>query len=68
MLNMEERIVWRRRLSIGWLMISLMVLAWGVIWLGNDLKLWDINFPLIPVIVVIIGLSMLINQILAVFY
>jgi len=65
---MEERIVWRRRLSIGWLMISLMVLAWGVIWLGNDLKLWDINFPLIPVIVVIIGLSMLINQILAVFY
>jgi len=65
---MEERIVWRRRLSIGWLMISLMVLAWGVIWLGNDLKWWDITFPLIPVIVVIIGLSMLINQILAVFY
>jgi len=65
---MEERIVWKRRLSIGWLMISLMVLAWGVIWLGNDLKWWDINFPLIPVIVVIIGLSMLINQILAVFY
>ncbi|MFA5931322.1 MAG: hypothetical protein WC821_03340 [archaeon] len=65
---MEEKIVWRRRLSVGWLMISLMVVAWGIIWLGNDLKWWDINFPLIPVIVVIIGLSMLVNQILAIFY
>ena len=65
---MEEKIVWRRRMSIGWLMISLMVVAWGVIWLGNDLNWWNITFPLIPVLIVVIGVSMLINQILAVFY
>jgi hypothetical protein len=49
-------------------MISLMVLVWGIIWLGNDLKWWDITFPLIPIIIVVIGLSMLINQIIALFY
>lgn len=64
---MEEKIIWRRRMSIGWLLISIMVVAWGVIWLGNDLKWWTIDFPLIPAVIIIIGLSMVINQLLAVF-
>jgi hypothetical protein len=49
-------------------MISLMVVAWGIIWLGNDLKWWAIDFPLVPAVIIIIGLSMLVNQILAIFY
>ncbi|MGI6589971.1 MAG: hypothetical protein ACOX1V_04915 [Candidatus Iainarchaeum sp.] len=60
--------VWKRRLSVGTLMISLLILSWGVVWLGNDLGWWQMTFPIIPIVLIILGLSLLVNQLLSVIY
>jgi|GEM_PF-6590912 len=60
--------VWKRRFSVGWMMIAMLLSAWGIVWLGNDLGWWNTPFPIIPIILIVIGLSMIINQILSVFY
>jgi hypothetical protein len=53
----------KKSLSVGGLVFSLLILSWGVAWLGNDLGWWQFDFPFWPVLVVIIGLAALINTI-----
>lgn len=60
--------VWKRRMSVGSLMIALLLLSWGVVWLGNDLGWWQMSFPIIPIVMIIIAISMIVNQILSLFY
>ena len=60
--------VWKRRISVGWLMICLLLLSWGVVWLGNDLGWWQMPFPIVPILIIIIALSMIVNQILSYIY
>ncbi len=60
--------VWKRRISVGWLMVCLLLLSWGVVWLGNDLGWWTIAFPIIPILLIIFALSLIVNQILSFFY
>ena len=49
----------KKELSVFGLVFSLLVLAWGVVWLGNDLGWWEFSFPFWPVLVVLIGLGAL---------
>jgi len=60
--------VWKRRLSVGTLMVSLLILSWGIVWLGNDLDWWQMAFPIIPILLIILGLSLLVNQLLSIIY
>lgn len=43
---------------------AIILLAIGLIWLLNDLKLITIDIPWIPVIIIIIALVMIINRVL----
>lgn len=60
--------VWKRRLSVGTLMIAMLILSWGIVWLGNDLGWWQMAFPIIPILLIIMGLSLMVNQLLSIFY
>ena len=51
------------QMRIGVIALGIFIFAWGLIWMGNDLKWWSINFPFWPVIVVIIGLVILLTEI-----
>jgi hypothetical protein len=48
--------------GISGILFGLFVLILGVIWLGNELTWWEITFPLIPAIIILIGLSILYNE------
>ncbi len=48
--------------SVGSFLLALFILAWGIVWLGNDLGWWRIHFPFWPVIVIIIGLAILLHE------
>ena len=41
--------------SIGWILLAVFILAWGIVWLGNDSGWWNVKFPFWPVIVILIG-------------
>lgn len=68
MVMQVEGRVWKRRISVGWLMICLLLLSWGIVWLGNDLNWWNITFPIVPILLIIFALSLIVNQILSMFY
>lgn len=51
------------QIRIGVIAFAIFILAWGLIWMGNDLGWWEIKFPFWPVIVVIIGLVILLSEI-----
>lgn len=48
--------------SIGGLLLALFILAWGLVWLGNDLGWWVISFPFWPVVIIMIGLGILFHE------
>lgn len=50
-------------MSIGGILLALFILAWGIVWLGNDLGWWKISFPFWPVIVIIIGIAILLHEV-----
>ncbi len=41
----------------------LFVLIWGIIWLGNEMTWWAMNFPFWPVLVIVIALGFLFKAI-----
>ncbi len=49
--------------SIGGFLIGLLVLGWGVTWLGNELGWWIMPFPFWPIIIILIGLAILLSTI-----
>lgn len=48
--------------SIFGIIIGLFILAWGVIWFGNDLKWWAIDFPIWPAIIIAGGLMIILSE------
>jgi hypothetical protein len=52
----------KNQVRIGVLALSLFILAWGIVWMGNDLGWWHISFPFWPVVVILIGLVILISE------
>lgn len=51
-----------RESSIGGLLLALFIIAWGVIWLGNDMGWWRLVFPFWPVVAILIGLGILFHE------
>ncbi|MFH0966734.1 MAG: hypothetical protein V1862_03510 [Methanobacteriota archaeon] len=49
--------------SIGGVLLALFILSWGVIWLGNDIGWWSLQFPFWPIVVIIIGLAILLHEV-----
>ncbi|HWQ65586.1 MAG TPA: hypothetical protein VN372_01830 [Methanospirillum sp.] len=49
--------------SIGGIILSIFILSWGIVWLGNDLGWWEFQFPFWPVIMIIIGLVILLREV-----
>jgi hypothetical protein len=54
---------YRPKIGIAAVVIALFIIAWGVVWLGNDMKWWDIPFPIWPVALILLGLAILFGQI-----
>jgi len=56
--------IWGRShsFSIGGVLLALFILSWGVVWLGNDLGWWHLQFPFWPIVVIVIGLAILLNE------
>ncbi len=52
----------REKLSLGWLLSGLLILAWGVTWLGNDLGWWEFNFPFWPALIILVAFGVLLSQ------
>jgi uncharacterized membrane protein YcjF (UPF0283 family) len=52
----------KSRFSVGGIFIGLFILAWGVVWLGNDLAWWSIPFPFWPIIIILIGIAVLLDE------
>ena len=50
------------RMSIGVVVIGLFILCWGIVWLGNDIGLWNFSFTFWPVIVILTGIVILMNE------
>ncbi len=50
-------------MSTGMIILAVFILAWGLVWLGNDLGWWNISFPFWPVIVILAGLAILVHEI-----
>ena len=48
--------------SVGGVILALFILSWGIIWLGNDIGWWQLQFPFWPVVVIIIGLGILLSE------
>lgn len=44
------------------IVIALFVLSWGIVWLGNDLGVWKIDFPFWPVIIILTGITLLLYE------
>jgi hypothetical protein len=49
--------------SVFGIIIGLFVLTYGIIWLGNDLKWWELNFPFWPAIIISIGALLFLSEI-----
>lgn len=49
--------------SVGGIILAAFILAWGIVWLGNDLNWWKIDFPFWPVVAIMIGLAILLGEI-----
>jgi len=49
-------------MSIGVVVIGLFILCWGIVWLGNDIGLWNFSFTFWPVIVILTGIVILMNE------
>jgi hypothetical protein len=54
-------------MSVGGVVLALFILAWGMVWLGNDLGWWKIDFPFWPVVAIMIGLAILLSELRKVF-
>ncbi len=39
----------------GGMFFGLLVLLWGIVWLGNDMKWWSLNVPWLPVLAILFG-------------
>jgi hypothetical protein len=48
--------------GVGGLIIAIFIIAWGVIWLGNDMGWWDMPFPFWPIVIILIGLAILLGE------
>lgn len=48
--------------SIGGILLAVFILAWGTVWLGNDLGWWNMQFPFWPVVAIVIGLAILLKE------
>jgi hypothetical protein len=48
--------------GIGMLIVAIFLMSWGVIWMGNDLGWWNINFPFWPIVLILIGVAILLSQ------
>jgi len=53
-----------RNASIGMLVIAIFLICWGLVWFGNDLGWWSINFPFWPFIVILVGLAIIIHELI----
>jgi len=51
----------RKKLSIGGLLFGVFLLSWGLVWLGNDLKLWDVVFPFWPIIIILLSVGIIVS-------
>ena len=49
----------KRGQDIVGLLIGLFVLAWGVVWMGNEMGWWQYNFPFWPIIVILVAIAIL---------
>ena len=49
-------------ISVGGIVLAIFILAWGTVWLGNDLGWWKIDFPFWPVVAIMIGLAILLQE------
>ncbi|PWR71931.1 hypothetical protein [Methanospirillum lacunae] len=49
--------------SIGAILLALLILAWGIVWLGNDSGWWNIKFPFWPVLAILIALGILLHEV-----
>jgi len=49
------------RMSIGGLVLGIFIISWGIVWLGNDMGLWNISFPFWPIIVILAGFVILLH-------
>lgn len=49
-------------MSVGGIILAIFILAWGMVWLGNDLGWWRIDFPFWPVVAIMIGLAILLHE------
>lgn len=47
---------WKPGPRFGGLLFGLLIIAFGVVWLGNELYGWNITFPLWPFLVLLLGL------------
>jgi uncharacterized membrane protein len=63
--NMEKKFCCKihNKFSISGFLIGLLVLFWGLTWLGNEMGWWEITFPFWPIVFVLIGLAIIINTI-----
>ena len=47
---------WKPGPRFGGLLLGFLVLAFGLVWLGNELKWWNLAFPLWPVVIMLFGI------------
>lgn len=52
----------RRKTNFTGIILGLTVTAFGVTWLGNELNWWAINFPIWPIVIIIIGAILTMSQ------
>lgn len=46
----------------GGIVLGLLILAWGAVWLGNDLGWWNVEFPFWPVVIILIALAIIFGE------
>ena len=49
--------------AIFWFLIGVIILIASIIWLGNDIGLWQVTFPFWPIIAILVGIAVLITAV-----
>lgn len=49
--------------SIGGIVLGIFIISWGIVWLGNDMGLWNLDFPFWPVIIILAGVVIILHEI-----
>ena len=45
--------------ALFWFLVGIVILIASIIWLGNDIGLWQVSFPFWPIVAILVGIAIL---------